>query len=69
MTYAKSRDEKLETETESRDSITVKYMSSHFLTLTVEVLLVRCGLDTSFTFELRCSLPSTPSLLLLFRFT
>jgi len=31
--------------------------------------LVRFGLGASFAFELHCSLPSTLSLLLLFRFT
>jgi len=29
----------------------LKWVSSHFLTLTVEVHLVRCGLDASFTFS------------------
>jgi len=46
-----------------------KYVSSHFLTLAIELHLVRFGLDASFTFELHCSLPSTPTLWLLFRFT
>ena len=39
-----------------------------FSNLAVELHLVRFGLGASFTFELHCSLPSTPSLLL-FRFT
>jgi len=47
----------------------IKYVSSHFLTLAIEIHLVRFRLDASFTFELHCSLPSTPSLLLLFCFT
>jgi len=48
-----------------------KYVSSHLLTLAIESHLVRFGGGASFTFELHCSLglPSTPSLLLLFRFT
>ena len=47
-----------------------KYVSFHFLTLAIELLyLVRFGLGASVTLELHCSLPSTPSLLLLFRFT
>jgi len=46
----------------------LKCVSSHFLTLTVELHSVRCGLDASFMLELHCSLPPTPSLLL-FRFT
>jgi len=46
-----------------------KYVSSHFLTLAIELHLVRFGLGASFTFELHCSLPSTLPLLLLFRFT
>jgi len=46
----------------------LKCVSSHFLTMAVELHLVRFGLGTSYTFELHCSLPSTPSLLL-FRFT
>jgi len=45
-----------------------QYVSSHFLTLAIELHLVHFGLGASFTFELYCSLPSTPSLLL-FRFT
>jgi len=44
----------------------LKYVSSHFLPLTIELHLVRSGLGTSFTFELHCSLPSTPSLLFLY---
>jgi len=47
----------------------LKYVSSHFLILSIELHLVRFGSGASFTFELHCSLPSTPSLLLLFRFT
>jgi len=44
-------------------------VSSHFLTLTIELHLVRFRLGVSLPFELRCSLPSTPSLLLLVCFT
>jgi len=40
-----------------------------FSTLANESHLVHFGLATSFTFEMHCSLPSTPSLLLLFCFT
>jgi len=47
----------------------LKYMSSHFLTLAIESHLVRFGSGAPFSYELHCSLPSTPSLLLLFRFT
>jgi len=47
----------------------LKNVSSHFLTVAVALHLVRFGLGTSFTFELHCSLPSTPLLLLLFHFT
>ena len=47
----------------------LKYVSSHFLILAIELHLVHFGSGVSFTFELHCSLPSTPSLLLLFRFT
>jgi len=47
----------------------LKYVSSQFVTLTTELHLVRFGLDASFTFELHCSLLSTPPLLLLFRLT
>jgi len=47
----------------------LKYVSSHFLILAIEWHLVRFRLGASFTFELHCSLPSTPSLLVLFRFT
>jgi len=47
----------------------LKYVSFHFLALAIELHLVRFGTGASFTFELHCSLPSTPSLLLLFRFT
>ena len=47
----------------------LKYVPSHFLTLAIELHSVRFRLGASFTFELHCSLPSTPSLLLLFRFT
>jgi len=47
----------------------LKYVSSHFLILTIELHLLRFGSGACFTFELHCSLPSTPSLLLLFRFT
>jgi len=46
----------------------LKCVSSHLLTLAIELHLVRIGLGASFTFELHCSLPSTPALLLLFRF-
>jgi len=37
--------------------------------LAIELHLVRFGSGASFTFELHCSLPSTPSLLLLFHLT
>jgi len=47
----------------------LKYVLSHFLFLAIESHLVRFGSGASFTFELHCSLPSTPSLLLLFHFT
>jgi len=47
----------------------LKYVSSHILTLAIELHLVRFGGGACFTFELHCSLPSTPSLLLLFLFT
>jgi len=47
----------------------LKYVSSHFLILAIELHLVRFGSGAPFTFELHCSLPSTRSLLLLFRFT
>jgi len=47
----------------------LKYVSSHFLILEIELHLVRFGSGASYTFELHCSLPSTPSLLLLFLFT
>jgi len=47
----------------------LKYVSYHFLTLAIELHLFRFRLGASFTFELHCSLPSTPSLLLLFHFT
>jgi len=47
----------------------LKYVSSHFLILAIELHLVRFRSGPSFTFELHCSLPSTPSLLLLFCFT
>jgi len=46
----------------------LKYVSSHFLSLAIELHLVRFGLGASFILELHCSSPSTPSLLL-FRFT
>ena len=46
----------------------LKYVSSHFLTLAIELHLVRFGLGASFTVELHCSLPSIPSQLLLYRF-
>ena len=52
-----------------KKNLYLKYMSSHFLILAIELHLVRFGLGASFTFELHCSLPCTPSLLLLFRFT
>jgi len=41
---------------------------AHFLTLSIELHLIRFGLGASFTFQLHCSLPRC-SLLLLFRFT
>jgi len=41
----------------------LKYVSSNFLILTIELRLVRFGSGASCTFELHCSLPSTPSLL------
>jgi len=47
----------------------LKCVSSHILTLAIELHLVRFGLGASFTFEQHCLLPSTPSLLLLFPFT
>jgi len=47
----------------------LKYVSSHFLTLLVESHLVCFGLGAFHTFGLHCPSPSTPSLLLLFRFT
>ena len=47
----------------------LKYVPSHFFILAIELHLVRFGSGPSFTFELHCSLPSTPSLVLLFRFT
>jgi len=47
----------------------MKYVPSHFLSLTIELHLVRFGSGASFTFELHCSWPSTLLLLLLFRFT
>jgi len=47
----------------------LKYVSSHCLILAIELHLVRFGSGASFTFELHCSLSSTPSLLLLFHFT
>ena len=36
----------------------LKYVLPHFLSLAVELHLVRFGLGASFTFELHCSLPS-----------
>jgi len=45
----------------------LQYVSSHFLTLAIELHLVRLGLGASFTFELHCSVITGP-LLLLFRF-
>ena len=39
----------------------LKYVSSHFLTLAIELHMVHFGGSASFTFELYCSLPSTPS--------
>ena len=47
----------------------LKYVSSHLLTLAIELHLVLFGLGASFTFELHCSLPPPPLLLALFRFT
>jgi len=47
----------------------LKYVLSHFLTLAIQLYLVRFRLGASITFELHCSLLSTPSLLLLFCFT
>jgi len=47
----------------------LKCVPSHFLIFTIELHLKRLGSGASFTFELHCSLPSTPSLLFLFRFT
>jgi len=47
----------------------LEYVSSYFLTLAIELHLVRFGGGASFAFELHCSLHSTLSLLLLFRFT
>jgi len=44
----------------------LKYVSSHFLTLANDLHLVRFGVGASY---LNCSLPTPPSLLLLFRFT
>jgi len=44
----------------------LKYASSQCLILTIELHLVRFESGAFFTFELHCSLPSTP-LLLLFR--
>jgi len=52
-----------------KKNLYLKYVSPHFLTLAIELHLVRFEIGTSFTFELHCSLPSTPSLLFLFRFT
>jgi len=46
----------------------LKYVSPHFLTLAIELHLVRFGLGASFTFEQHCSLLPTLLLLLLFRF-
>ena len=45
----------------------LKYVPFHFLTLAITLHLARFRLGASFTFELHCSSPSTPSLLL-FRF-
>jgi len=47
----------------------LKHVSSLFLILAIELHFVRFGSGAPFTFELHCSLPSTPSLLLLFRST
>jgi len=41
----------------------LKYVLSHFLSLTIELHLVRFRLNASFTFELHCSLASTPLLI------
>jgi len=43
-------------------NVYLKYQSSHFLTLAIELHVVRFGLGASFKFELHCSLPSTPLL-------
>jgi len=51
-----------------KKNLCLKYVSSH-LTLVIELHLARFGGGTSFTFELHCSLPSTPLLLLIFCFT
>jgi len=52
-----------------KKNLYLKYVSSHFLTLAIELHWLHFGFGASFTFELHCSLPSIPSLLLLFRFT
>jgi len=52
-----------------KKNLYLKYVSTLFLILAIELHLVRFGPGASFTFELHCSLPSTPSLLFLFRFT
>jgi len=46
----------------------LKYVSSDFLILAIELHLVTFGLGASFTVELDSSLPSIPSHLLLYRF-
>ena len=52
-----------------KEPVYLKYVSTYFLTWAIELHLVRFGWGASFTFVIHCSLPSTPSLLLLFRFT
>jgi len=52
-----------------KKNLYLKDVSSHFLTLAIELHLVHFGAGASFTFETYCSSPSTPSLLLIFRFT
>jgi len=47
----------------------VKYVSSHFVTLAIEIHLAHFRGVASFTFELHYSLPSVSSLLLLFLLT
>jgi len=47
----------------------LKYVSSNFITLAIELHLVRFELGASCTFELHCALPSTSLWLLLFHIT